>query len=404
MPSQTKQKIVLFATIIAYGLIGIEIIIMISPFALYFYSVYGPILQLISGHPAISWTTEFFLPHMVFVDDPLILGISYLQIFLVIGLLLFFSAAVPLYYGRITKRGVVRRSFYSKIRHPQYLFLAISGFGLLLYWPRFIILIMYVTMLFVYYILARNEERRMNVECPGNYETYMKNTPMFLPGEPGGKIYTILFGRIKPKRLGIAMAYLVTLVVSLLVAVGIRGYTISQLPVVETRTLTLMPVFPRPRDEVAELYEKLVSSQEVQPYLDEMKPDLAYIFPGDYFLTAIVIDEERRFSPDMIERFPEILEWHQHKYRGGLGKFFRIFYNYISMLGSVETNYDVERIVLVQVRDYKNNRVDQKDLFKMGVKRKAVLIVDIDSHDKKVISVMKASGSHKWGSMPMPTF
>jgi len=404
MPSQTKQKIFLFATIIAYCLIGIEIIIMISPFALYFYSVYGPILQFISEHPAISWTTEFFLPHMVFVDDPLILGISYLQIFLVIGLLLFFSAAVPLYYGRVTKRGVVRTSFYSKIRHPQYLFLGISGFGLLLYWPRFIILIMYVTMLFVYYILARNEERRMNAECPGNYETYMKNTPMFLPGEPGGKIYTILFGRIKPKWLGIAMAYVVTLVISLLVAVGIRDYTISQLPVVETRTLTLLPVFPRPRAEVAELYEKLVSSQEVQPYLDEMKPDLAYIFPGDYFLTAIVIDEERRFSQNMKERFPEILEWHQHKFRGGLGKFFRIFYNYISMLGSVETNYDVERIVLVQVRDYKNNPVDQKDIFKMGVKRKAVLIVDIDSHDKKVVSVMKASGSHKWGSMPMPTF
>ncbi len=404
MPSQTKQKIFLFGTIIAYCLISIEIIIMISPFALYFYSVYGPILEFFSENPSISWTTEFFLPHMVFVDDPLILGLSYLQIFLVIGLILFFSAAVPLYYCRFTKKGVLQMSFYSKIRHPQYLSLAISGFGLLLYWPRFIILIMYVTMLFVYYILARNEEWRMKEESAGNYETYMKNTPMFLPGEPGGKIYAILFSWIKPKWLGIATVYLLTLVVSLLVAMGIRNYTIAQLPTVETKTLTLLPVFPRPREEVKELYEKLVSSQKVQPYLEKMKPDLAYIFPGDYFLTALVTDEDRRFSQDMIERVPEILEWHQHKFRGGLGKFFRIFYNYISMLGSVETDYDVERIVLVQVRDYKNNPVDQKDIFKIGVKRKAVLIVDIDSHDKKVISVMKASGAHKWGSMPMPTF
>ncbi len=404
MPSQAKQKLFLFGTIIAYCLIGIEIIIMISPFALYFYSVYGPILEFFSGNPFLSWTTEFFLPHMVFVDDPLILGLSYLQLFLVIGLILFFAAAVPLYYGRFTKKGVVQMSFYAKIRHPQYLFLAISGFGLLLYWPRFIILIMYVTMLFVYYILARNEELRMKAASPETYETYMQNTPMFLPGEPGGKIYALFFGWIKPKWLGIVTLYGVTLIVSLLVAVGIRNYTITQLPTFKAKTLVMLPVFPRPQEEVKELYDKLVSSPKVQPYLKKVKPDLAYIFPGDYFLTAIVTDEDRRFSQNMIERFPEILEWHQHKFRGGLGKFFRIFYNYISMLGSVETDYDVERIVLVQVTDRHSAPVDQEDVFKIGMKRKAVLIVDIDALDRKVISIMETSGAHKWGSMPMPTF
>jgi protein-S-isoprenylcysteine O-methyltransferase Ste14 len=100
---------------------------------------------------------------MVFLDDPLILFISYLQVFLVIGLVLFLSAAIPLYWGRFTNKGVVQISFYSRIRHPQYLFLAMSGFGLMLYWPRFIIVFMYVTMLFVYYLLARNEEWRMQI-------------------------------------------------------------------------------------------------------------------------------------------------------------------------------------------------------------------------------------------------
>jgi hypothetical protein len=123
----------LATTAIAYLLIAIEIIIMISPFALYFYGVYGPILNFLTSSPLTRWTTEFFLPHMVFLDDPLILFISYLQVFLVIGLVLFLSAAIPLYWGRFTKKGVVQISFYSKIRHPQYLFLAMSGFGLMLY-------------------------------------------------------------------------------------------------------------------------------------------------------------------------------------------------------------------------------------------------------------------------------
>ncbi len=132
MEEKKSNRLVLIGTIVAYCLIGVEIIIMISPFALYFYSVYGPILEFFSSSPYLCWATEFFLPHMVFLDDWLILGISYLQILLVIGLVLFFTAAVPLYYGRFTKKGVVQMSFYSKIRHPQYLFLAISGFGLLL--------------------------------------------------------------------------------------------------------------------------------------------------------------------------------------------------------------------------------------------------------------------------------
>jgi hypothetical protein len=214
-------------------------------------------------HPLTSWTTEFFLPHMVFLQDPFILAISYLQVLLVIGLLLFFTAAVPLYWGRFTGKGVVNFSFYAKIRHPQYLFLAISGFGLLLYWPRFIILIFFVTMLYVYYLLARNEEWRMKNEAPGLYEKYMENIPMFLPGEPGGKLFTVLFGWIKPKWVGILVSYCMAMVLSILVAMGIRNYAVHQLPAVRQENVTLVPVFERPGQEIAVLYDELLADDQV---------------------------------------------------------------------------------------------------------------------------------------------
>jgi protein-S-isoprenylcysteine O-methyltransferase Ste14 len=405
MAHQRSPKWFLLATIAAYCLIGVEIIIMISPFALYFYSIYGPVLEFFSSSPYLSWTTEFFLPHMTFPNDPVILAISYLQILLVIGLGLFFSAAIPLYYGRFTGRGVVRMSFYAKIRHPQYLFLAISGFGLLLYWPRFIILIMFVTMLFVYYLLARNEEWRMEQEAPGSYEAYMNSTPMFIPGEPGGKIYRLLFGWIQPKWLGILAAYCLTLVCCVWLAMGIRTYTVKQLPTVVVNSMTVLPVFPRPPAEVLELYEKVASSDKVKPFLQgDMRANLAYIFPGDFFLTAIVTDEDRRFSDDVIERFPEVLEWHQHKFKGGMGKFFKIFYNFVRTLGSVETDYHVERLVFMQVSDDRGRLAPPQDIFKLGMKRKPVLLVDIDADDHRIVSIIITSGKHKWGAMPMPSF
>jgi protein-S-isoprenylcysteine O-methyltransferase Ste14 len=405
MPASKSQKLLLWGTILAYCLIGIEIIIMISPFALYFYSVYAPFLNFLASYQTTSWLTEFFLPHMVFVQDPLILGISYLQIFLVVGLVLFLTAAVPLYWGRFTGKGVVTFSFYSKIRHPQYLFLAISGFGLLLYWPRFIILIFYVTMLYVYYLLARNEEWRMRQEAPGEYEKYMADIPMFLPGEPGGKLYALLFGWIKPKWAGILASYIIVMVLAVLAAMGIRNYTVTQLPAVESGGVTLVPVFERPPREVAALYRHISENDEVAQYLATHEDvNLAYIMPGDFFLAALVTDEDRRFSDEIIERFPEVLEWHEHKFRGGLGKFFRIFYNFIGTLGGVQTDYDVERFIFVSVVDFSGRQVPAERLFDLGLKRTPAILIDYDRFEEKVVDVVRTSAEHKWGSVPMPTF
>ncbi len=395
----------LAATSIAYLLIGIEIIIMISPFALYFYAVYGPILNFLASFQLTRWTTEFFLPHMVFLDNSLILFISYLQVFLVIGLVLFLSAAIPLYWGRFTKKGVVQFSFYSKIRHPQYLFLAISGFGLMLYWPRFIIVFMYITMLFVYYFLARNEEWRMQIEQPALYESYMAQTPMFLPGEPGGAAYRLFFGWITPRWVGLLTVYFVTLAGAMLLAMGIRMYTISHIHPVYQEGLALVSVFPRPPEEIRDLYRKARIVKEVDALVAIQKgANLVYVMPGDFFLNALVTDEDRRFSDDMLERFPEIIEWHQHKFNGGLGRFFKIFYNFVSSLGSVHTNYDVERLIFVRVTDAQNRLVPSQEVFEMGLQRTPVLLIDLDATTHEVMAVLWTSEKHKWGKMPMPTF
>ena len=398
-------KWLLAGTIAAYCLIGVEIVIMITPFALYFYSVYGPVLEFLNRHPSLSWTTEFFLPHMVFLDDPLILAVSYLQLLLVVGLLLFCTAAIPLYYGRFTGKGVVSFGFYARVRHPQYLFLAVSGLGLLLYWPRFIILLFYVTMLFVYYLLARHEEWRMQQSDPEEYERYMRRTPMFLPGEPGGRIYRPLFGWLRPKWFGLTAAYGASLILAVGLAMGLRSYTIEQFPTVQADSMTLLPVFPRPAGEVREVYDKALADEKVRGVIREIpEANLVYIFPGDFFLTALVTEEERRFSDDVIERFPEVLEWHQHKFRGGLGRFFKIFYNFVSTLGTVETDYHIERLVFVRVTDHRGRPLPPEHLFDLGTSRRPVLIVDLDADDHRLLTVMRTTDNHKWGTMPMPSF
>ena len=386
-----------------YFLITCEILFMILPFAVYFYSVYGPVLEFLSSHPLTGWSTEFFLPHMVFTKDPLIVGISYLQVLFIVGMLMFLISAIPLYYTRIFKKTIARRGPYSRIRHPQYLSLAIAGFGLLLYWPRFIILVSYVTMLFVYYLLARNEEWRMAKRFGPSYEEYMRNTPMFIPGEPGGRLYRRFLGRIGPKWLGITLVYVVALSLSLGIAYGLREYSSTHIQKISAGEVTIIPVFSRPDAEVLSLYQAVTDRAEVRGLLTE-GVNLVYLMPGDFFLSALLIEEPRKFSDELIARFPEILEWHRYKFGGTVGRFFRIFYNYLQALGAANEGYEVERLIFVAVKDGRGNTVGPDSVFGIGLERTAVALVDIDATSHELLVEKKLSGLHKWGKIPMPVF
>jgi len=50
---------------VLYGLVMIEVIIMVSPFALYWYWLYAPTLQGLHRWRATAWMEAFFLPHSV---------------------------------------------------------------------------------------------------------------------------------------------------------------------------------------------------------------------------------------------------------------------------------------------------------------------------------------------------
>jgi hypothetical protein len=136
----------------------------------------------------------------------------------------FFLFAVQIYGSRLFDRKLVTSGAY--IRHPQYLCLSISAFGLFTMWPRMIIFLLFVGMLFAYYFLARVEERRMLILEPG-YAEYVRGTGMFLPGNPGGRVYRLLFGGLPDQRLAHRLAVGSSVFVLLIAGIGLRGYTLA---------------------------------------------------------------------------------------------------------------------------------------------------------------------------------
>jgi protein-S-isoprenylcysteine O-methyltransferase Ste14 len=196
------KSLVRGAGFLTYFLITLEMIFMVTPFALYYYSAYAPFLSATSGIPALAWLPAFFLPHLSIDIVPSIGGLI-----LLVGLAGFLVGASQIYYAKFKKRGVVRNGFYKRVRHPQYLFLAIAGLGLLIVWPRFILLFAYINMLWFYYLLARGEERRIEARYGEVYREQMQRTSMFLPGEPGGHLVRRLFGWIRGRRVRLLVLY-----------------------------------------------------------------------------------------------------------------------------------------------------------------------------------------------------
>lgn len=390
------KRFFLRGSFLVYLLIGLEILIMISPFAAYFYAFYSPVLNLMHSSRFTRWMAEFFLPHFVFLDDFLMKAIGAVQITAFFsGMLLFFYAAAPLYYRKFTRKGVVTGGIYEKIRHPQYLGLGIAGFGLLLYWPRFFILIMYLAMLFVYYLLARNEEQRMISGWPDSYRAYMAEVPMFLPGEAGGRAFRFFFGRRSAKPSAIAALCGIMIILSIGAAMLLRRHSVNSIRLDEINDVSVISVLPDSDASEKNVVRALVSEGQVKTRIEKEMATLAYLMPSDYFLMALVTDLPRLYPPD----FEKPAEG------GTVNRFFRIFMSYTKFqLGIYPEPHSLKRIIFVSVRDETGRPLKGKEVFRIGARRYAVFHVDLDLENGRIISIQDLKPRHKWGEVPMPVF
>lgn len=143
--------------------------------------------------------TIYFLSHFLGIKIPLdhisghLLGdlITYLglgngwfivmlvsNILIILGIWMI-SAGWELVYhseGKLVTDGV-----YKYIRHPQYAGIFVITLGFMIQWPTLTTLILWPFVIWMYYRLARKEERQALEKFPDEYRKYMKHTPMFVP-------------------------------------------------------------------------------------------------------------------------------------------------------------------------------------------------------------------------------
>ncbi|MCX7747800.1 MAG: isoprenylcysteine carboxylmethyltransferase family protein [Clostridia bacterium] len=86
------------------------------------------------------------------------------------------------YWSKESGKGkVVNKGVYKYIRHPQYTGFMLLTAGMIIQWATLPTLIMWPMIVWMYYRLAKREERDMIAEFGEEYVSYKKKTKMFIP-------------------------------------------------------------------------------------------------------------------------------------------------------------------------------------------------------------------------------
>ncbi len=286
---ERATKISAIAGVILFIVAAFEIVIMISPFAFFFYSVFNPIFSWLSQFTATRWLTSFFLPHMILPPTLFLKAIRVSgSVFFVIGAVFFIICALQVYLGKLFKWGIADKGLYRYIRHPQYLALGIWGIGMSILWPRFMVLASLSIMFVLYYFLAKDEERRMQSRYGNSYREYMGRTGMFLPGELE-KPFRVM-GRIIPRS---SLKYAVVPVLIVIAVLGsgfiLRAITLHSLPFETRSNVTVVSILPEDIGMNATAAETILNGERNgRLELSAGGNYLAYLMPADYIMQGMI--------------------------------------------------------------------------------------------------------------------
>ncbi|HSQ77441.1 MAG TPA: isoprenylcysteine carboxylmethyltransferase family protein [Nitrospirota bacterium] len=392
------KKTLLGSALVLYFVIAFEVLIMISPFAGFFYYVFNPVLLKLSAHLSTRWLSAFFLPHMILPKDWFLQFVRVMgSVLFVLGMTIFIVCAGQIYTAKFRKRGAVLGGLYSFIRHPQYLALCIAGLGLSILWPRFLTLALWIVMALVYYFLAKDEERRMLNAHEQTYRTYMSKTGMFLPRNmekaltPSSPIAKVLFA-------------LVIAGVVLGSAFLLRLYTISQLTLwTKAENVTVVAILPEDGFKMAHRMNDILALKDVMGRMDNAKKYLVYFIPRDYIMQGMIADTGGDWKLfEQHRTIGMIADWVFNPFGHLRGE-------HHAMHGMVHHDESVvpgggviRRLIFISLEDVEVKT--PSDCFSINALRVPQFMVDVDVHNLRLLDIKELPHGSGWGTVPTPMF
>ena len=402
--------------IIVFFIMAFEVMIMISPFAFFFYSVFNPIFHWLDAYTMTRWLTHFFLPHMV-LPPTLLLKIIRISgsVLFILGCITFIICALHVYLGKIFKWGIARRGIYRFVRHPQYSSLGIWGVGMTILWPRFIVLVTLSIMFILYYFLAKDEERRMTTQYGNSYSEYIRNTGMFFPLIMKSKITSsVPISAFNTKKIVALLS-----VVTILIGAGFvcRVVTLNSLYLKSKENVTLISIMPEDNEkEPAILNDIQYGGIE---FLNQDKDYLGYEMPVDYIMQGMIANTGGEFHLyKQNHTVGLMIDWVFHPFE----HLRRSPFAQMAKMKNVDpvmarrhhcplginnikmdcNNCEYRRVIFVEVDNPSKNHMSGKKLFGFDTKRIPVGFIDINTNSGEIINKKRVDAKTAWSNVPTP--
>jgi protein-S-isoprenylcysteine O-methyltransferase Ste14 len=398
----TRLRGLFGGVIILYFVIALEVLIMISPFAAFFYAAFDPVLLFLAQWPATRWLAAFFLPHMVlppglFLKTVRVAG----SVLFVAGTVIFLVCAAQVYTHKFLRRGPALGGLYRWIRHPQYLALGATGLGLAILWPRFLTVVLWAVMVELYYLLARDEERRMVNQFGDRYRDYMERTGMFLPR------WLERLARGLPFRTSPALLWFVLLgVVSVGGAFALRAYTIARLPLWSEGHVTAIAILPADAVMLEHRMADVLEMPQVRSQLDSSPgPILVYLVPQHYVMQGMIADTGPQWRLyQHHQTVSMIADWIFHPFRHLQGGHMMMHHaaGGTPAAGSAPGGV-VRRLIFLRL-DTPHPANTRAILFGITTTRVPLFFADVDIHNLVLQDIQPLGPGTGWGRVPTPMF
>jgi protein-S-isoprenylcysteine O-methyltransferase Ste14 len=410
------KKFAATGSIVFFFIMAFEVLIMISPFAFFFYSVFNPVFAFLDKYSATSWLTGFFLPHMilpptVFLKIIRILGSA----FFLIGAASFIICAVQVYGGKIFKWGVADKGLYKYIRHPQYFSLGLWGIGMCILWPRFIVLASLSLMFILYYFLARDEEQRMLLQYGRGYEEYLRNTGMFIP-----RFVEKRFAFIRNVIPNTSIRFVIIPLLIIIFVLGsgfvLREVTLCSLTFESKQNITLVSILPEENYLNANVLKGI---ERGETGLQSDKDYLGYVMPGDYIMQGMIADTNGNFHLYKHNHsIAMISEWVLHPFshlRASPALHMAKMHNVDPVfarrhhcpMGINDPNMDCKtcpyrRVIIVEVEHKTADHLSGKQLLGFDTIRIPIEAIDLDTRTGQIVKITKVKKATAWENVPTP--
>ena len=390
--------------IVLYFVIGLEVLIMISPFAAFFYAAFNPVLLFLARWPATQWLSAFFLPHMVMPPDAFLMALRVAgSVLLVGGTLVFLICAGQVYFSKFTGRGPALGGLYRWIRHPQYLALAVTGIGLAILWPRFLTAALWAVMVTLYYLLARDEERRMVARFGDQYRRYTETTGRFVPRSLGQ-----LLGRIPlpgQPLLRAALVLLLTFGLSVGAAFALRAYTVGRLPLWSDGRVTVLPILTGDSVLLEHRMADVLQLPEVRSRLEKgTGAILGYLVPRNYVMQGMIADTDPAWRLyEHHQTLAMISDWVFHPFRHLEGGHSMMHGAKAAPGAGAASSPTARRLIFLRVQTGESMG-SPASLFSINATRVPQFFADVDIHDLTLLQVKDLGAGTGWGLVPTPMF